>query len=397
MNQPLAERNWAAFDELAKIGSKDDSGKNNFELILDVNAPDVLNLPLAEVGRRFGTLLSSQQPTGGMAGKVNHTLVSQFRMPGYPFVLISTDLLQEGEDLHTFCSSVYHYGISWAPSSMEQRIGRIDRVRSQTDRRLSGLSRGLNNEEKLQVYFPHLQDTIEVVQVQRLLTRMNTFLRLMHEGLILTGCDGRKIDLAREMVTERRVVPQILQRLKSAFAVQPEHLRGEQQSLAVTHLVAEAARKRFRNLVLAPLPGMDVKWEAVAQSERLFGTVTVGRRQQPFTLLLRSFAGQILVRCISPVGRVFLLNDDDTIHASTAKLSVRVGAILTEENRTYDLTVEEDVMMPEDETADRARVAWLIRRVTVAADNLEQTHLPGKDEPLDTFKADLEKEMCHEQ
>src|ERR1017187_5761651 len=99
-----------------------------------------------------------------MAGQVNHTLVSQFRMPGYPFVLISTDLLQEGEDLHTFCSSVHHYGISWTPSSMEQRIGRIDRVRSQTDRRLSGLSRELNNEEKLQVYFPRLQDTIEVVQ-----------------------------------------------------------------------------------------------------------------------------------------------------------------------------------------------------------------------------------------
>ena len=107
-----------------------------------------------------------------MAGGVNQTLVRQFRMPGYPLVLISTDLLQEGEDLHTFCSAVHHYGISWTPSSMEQRIGRIDRVRSQTDRRLSEVRVGpLRGDQMLQVYFPHLEDTVEVLQVQRVLDR----------------------------------------------------------------------------------------------------------------------------------------------------------------------------------------------------------------------------------
>ncbi len=69
-----------------------------------------------------------------MTGQVSKTLVRQFRMPGYPFVLLSTDLLQEGEDLHTFCSDVYHYGLAWTPSAVEQRIGRIDRVRSKTER-----------------------------------------------------------------------------------------------------------------------------------------------------------------------------------------------------------------------------------------------------------------------
>ena len=68
------------------------------------------------------------------AGQPN--TVRQFRLPGYPFVLVTTDLLQEGEDLHTFCDCVYHYGISWTPSAMEQRTGRIDRVRSLTERRL---------------------------------------------------------------------------------------------------------------------------------------------------------------------------------------------------------------------------------------------------------------------
>ena len=132
MNIPLAEREWGAFDELAAIAA-------NFELLLDVNDPDARERPLSETARVFGQLLRQQQPVGGMSGQLNQTLVRQFRMPGYPLVLVTTDLLQEGEDLHTFCSDVHHYGIAWTPSSMEQRIGRIDRVRSQTERRLGEL------------------------------------------------------------------------------------------------------------------------------------------------------------------------------------------------------------------------------------------------------------------
>jgi hypothetical protein len=52
--------------------------------------------------------------------------------------LITTEVLQEGEDLHTFCSRVVHYGITWTPSAMEQRTGRVDRIGSLTHRRLDG-------------------------------------------------------------------------------------------------------------------------------------------------------------------------------------------------------------------------------------------------------------------
>ena len=97
----------------------------NFDLIVDVNVPSLWELPLESVSVEIGKLLRAQQPIGGMSGQVNQTVVRQFRMPGYPFILITTDLLQEGEDLHLFCSDVYHYGIAWMPSSMEQRIGRM--------------------------------------------------------------------------------------------------------------------------------------------------------------------------------------------------------------------------------------------------------------------------------
>lgn len=388
MNRPLSERDWAAFDELSEISA-------NFGLILDVNAPDARNLTLGEVARRFGSLMGRQQPIGGMAGQVNHTLVGQFRMPGYPFVLISTDLLQEGEDLHTFCSSVYHYGISWTPSSMEQRIGRIDRVCSQTDRRLTGLRRELEGEDKLAVFFPHLQDTVEVVQVRRVLARMNTFMRLMHEGLLQQAAHDCKLDLGRELLAEQVPVPQISERLCSAFKVRDEHLQGGLARLAVTSGTVEEFRTQFDKLVHGDMPGLDVDWERASRPGQLFGTVKLKGRQQPFTLLLRSIGGRILVRCLSPVGRVFQESDANRIHSGIGHQAPRVGAIHAEAEQTYDLTVEEDVLVPADPCAYRERIRWLIKRVAQAADDLEQSQLPGKDEPLSSFRPDLLKEMSH--
>ena len=166
MRTPLEQRDFSAFDELSEIAA-------HFELILDVNEPGLREASLREGPLLVARLLREQQPVGGMSGQVNQTLVRQFRMPGYPFVLVTTDVLQEGEDLHTFCSAVHHYGISWTPSSMEQRTGRIDRVRSESDRRLSGLTeRSPTGDEKLQVFFPHLEDTVEVLQVQRVLDQV---------------------------------------------------------------------------------------------------------------------------------------------------------------------------------------------------------------------------------
>ena len=148
-----------AFRELSLLAE-------HFNLIIDVNVPELRRQPLGDAARLLGTLFGRQQPIGGMFGGINQTLVRQFRLPGYPLVLVTTDLLQEGEDLHTFCSAVHHYGISWMPSSMEQRVGRIDRVNSETERRLTGPNGSADGPAKLQVYYPHLRDTVEVLQVQ---------------------------------------------------------------------------------------------------------------------------------------------------------------------------------------------------------------------------------------
>jgi len=390
MVTPLQERSWRAFDELAEIAA-------NFYLILDVNAPGARNESFNEATRSFAQLLGRQQPTGGMAGQVNQTLVGQFRMPGYPLVLVTTDLLQEGEDLHTFCSSVHHYGISWTPSSMEQRVGRIDRVRSQSDRRLGGLKRTQFDDELLQVYFPHLEDTVEVLQVQRVLERMNTFLRLMHEGLTVTDQPDRKIDLKREFAGEKRTVPKIQAKLHTAFPIQEDALAGRNNELATTPDEAARALSSFAKLDKAPLPGIDVHWDSHPEPGRLLGTVILSERQQPFTLFLQCFLDRLLVRCISPVGSVEVdrPQNQEVIQESVVSSPAKIGAIPGADDRSYNLTVEGDVLMSKDEAVNTVRVAQLLQRVTAEADRLEHLHLLGRDEPLAKFKTDLTEEMKH--
>jgi hypothetical protein len=376
---------WAAFDELSDIAQ-------NYNLILDVNAPDTRKKPLVETARYFGSILRQQQPVGGMSGQVNKTLVQQFRMPGYPLVLITTDLLKEGEDLHTFCSAVHHYGISWTASSMEQRIGRIDRVRSQTERRLGALPCEPTGEQKLQVFYPYLEDSVEILQVQRVLLRMNVFMRLMHEGLVIPKERSKRINVEKEIIGGRRVVEVIPDRLRSAFPIQDWAARGSTTDLAVTDDAARAALDRLDALATFSYGSLKIDWEQPNGNGMLLGTVRLrSGRIQPFAILLDSEKEHLVVRCVSPVGRVYPEGAIDVIAESVSAGRVRLGAIRARDERSYDLTVEEDVLLGSLET-DALRVGMLLARVAEQADTLEQIHLPGRDQPLEDFEGDLKKE-----
>ena len=124
----------------------------NFDLILAVNFPQIPESPLPAAAGIYGATLQRQVPVGRMSGSVNKRLVRQFRMPGFPYVLVTTDVLQEGEDLHTFCQRVIHYGIAWTASAMEQRTGRVDRIGSLVQRHLDGTEDPPSPEQFIQVY-----------------------------------------------------------------------------------------------------------------------------------------------------------------------------------------------------------------------------------------------------
>ena len=53
-----------------------------------------------------------------------------FNTPFYPHILLVTKTMQEGIDLHKECKVVIHYDMEWNPASLEQRVGRVDRIGS---------------------------------------------------------------------------------------------------------------------------------------------------------------------------------------------------------------------------------------------------------------------------
>ncbi|TFV97513.1 hypothetical protein E4S40_02330 [Algoriphagus kandeliae] len=146
----------------------------DFDKIIATNFPDKSKIQRA---------LYNQTPVVGASGshKRNISRVAmQFRMPGFPYVLITTDVLKEGEDLHLYCSDVYHYGIAWNPSDMEQRTGRIDRINSMSYFKLKkDGKRTFDN--SLQVFYPYLADTLEVNQVAKVFTKMNAFIDTFYD------------------------------------------------------------------------------------------------------------------------------------------------------------------------------------------------------------------------
>jgi superfamily II DNA or RNA helicase len=60
-------------------------------------------------------------------------LMLAFNSPLFPEVLISSKVLGEGVDLHRFCRHVIHHDLDWNPSVMEQRTGRLDRIRCKAE------------------------------------------------------------------------------------------------------------------------------------------------------------------------------------------------------------------------------------------------------------------------
>jgi superfamily II DNA or RNA helicase len=362
----------------------------NFDLILDVNAPRLWELPIESVSIEIGKLLRAQQPVGGMSGQVNQTLVRQFRMPAYPFVLIATDLLQEGEDLHLFCSDVYHYGIAWVPSAMEQRIGRIDRVRSQTERRLASATGYPDGQDLLQVYYPHLRETVEVFQVNRVLDRMTRFIKLMHENLVAPEDDhDPKINVVHEIQQKSRVSEISREPLRSAFPVARSLLKGPRKPLPVSNKLSQDLLQRFA-CIQDELEKGGVMWHPRTRNNSRIGSMHRGDRKQAFTIFLYSIHGYPNLRCVSPIGQIDPEVEHEIISREARLLPVRVAAVYDARFNHYKLTAEADVLLGHC-VADVSRALWLVKMTTGAADLLEDVLL-HLEQDVHGFTEDLDKE-----
>lgn len=121
---------------------------------------------LADIDAQFGNM----GPVAGRSGAMNNKhAVNQFKMPCYPNILICTDVLKEGVDLHLFCDEVIHYGVAWTSGDLEQRIGRVDRVNSLLGRKIAAHQGETQQAPKLQCDFPYLAGTLDQHQVSRVI------------------------------------------------------------------------------------------------------------------------------------------------------------------------------------------------------------------------------------
>ena len=129
---------------------------------------------------------------GGSA--INETAIRQFKTPSYPQIIVCTDVLKEGEDLHTFCDQVVHYGVAWTSGDLEQRIGRVDRYFSKIERRLARSD--TPESEKLQIMYPHMKDTLEKYQIEKV------FKKVEDAALILDNFLENKGDEDKDVSTD---------------------------------------------------------------------------------------------------------------------------------------------------------------------------------------------------
>lgn len=67
---------------------------------------------------------------GGVTPANRQRLMIAFNTPFFPDVLVASQVMSEGVNLHTYCRHVIHHDLDWNPASLEQRTGRVDRIGS---------------------------------------------------------------------------------------------------------------------------------------------------------------------------------------------------------------------------------------------------------------------------
>lgn len=71
---------------------------------------------------------------GPVKQETRRRLLLGFNSPFFPEVLIASSVMAEGVDLHLNCRHLIHYDLSWNPSTVEQRTGRVDRLGAKAEK-----------------------------------------------------------------------------------------------------------------------------------------------------------------------------------------------------------------------------------------------------------------------
>lgn len=110
------------------------------------------------------TLANIQVATGTTEREARTRMMRAFNTPFFPDILVCSEVMGEGVDLHRFCRYIIHHDLAWNPSTIEQRTGRVDRLGCKAEGRYP-----------ISVYRPYLAGTADERQFKVMFDREQWF------------------------------------------------------------------------------------------------------------------------------------------------------------------------------------------------------------------------------
>jgi hypothetical protein len=110
---------------------------------------------------------------GSTKRETRQRLMLAFNSPFFPEILITSNVLAEGVDLHRCCRVVIHHDLDWNPSVVEQRTGRVDRIGAKVEWAQDG--------QPIRVYMPYLAETQDEKMYRVVMDRERWFSVVMGE------------------------------------------------------------------------------------------------------------------------------------------------------------------------------------------------------------------------
>ena len=157
----------------------------------------------SEDEKRDAVIAAVRLINGSVKNESRQHLMLSFNTPFYPEILVASSVLAEGVDLHLNCRHLIHYDLSWNPSDLEQRTGRVDRIGAKAEK----------VQQPIYVYYPYLAGTQDEKMYRVVMDRDRWF------NVVMGG--AFKVDYeTTEKISERIPLPsQVLKRLKLDLSV----------------------------------------------------------------------------------------------------------------------------------------------------------------------------------
>jgi ERCC4-related helicase len=119
----------------------------------------------------FRVMPNIRLANGLVRQETRQRLMLAFNTPFFPEVLVASSVLSEGVDLHLNCRYLIHHDLSWNPSTLEQRTGRIDRIGAKAEM----------VKKSIEVFLPYIGGTQDEKQYRVVMDRERWFQVLMGE------------------------------------------------------------------------------------------------------------------------------------------------------------------------------------------------------------------------